>query len=164
MLQQTASGAFDRDSLTEGIGLKSCFTHLSMCDADTEVASRWYTLNCYRLSKVRPILPEAPMSAPTGPQRPAVHQKLQPLPSPGINFPLKYKCKVFYSNYCLNHCVNTLFLLLFQEFIDVQQASVILSCYLSLPIKGSGPTPSALMCEPSSNTNTFHACRQLRTV
>lgn len=108
MLWQTASGVFDRATLTEGIGLKSCFTHLSMCDADTEVASRWYTLNHHRLPKVQSSLSEPPLSAPTGPQRLAVHHKVQPPPSPAINFLFKYRVKVIYSDHCLNHCVNTL--------------------------------------------------------
>lgn len=135
MLWQTASRAFDRATLTEGIGLKSCFTHLSMCDADTEVASRWYALNRYRLSKVQPILPEAPLSMPTGPQRPVVHQKLQPPPLPGTNLPFKYKLKVFYSNHCLYHCVNTLSYLIPGLYSCVTGISYLdLSCYLSLLI------------------------------
>lgn len=127
MLWQTATGAFDRATLTEGIGLKSYFTHLSMCDADMEVASRWYTLNRYRLPKVQLSLPEASLSALTGPQRPGVHQKLQLPPSPAINFLFKYKVKVIYSDHCLNHCVNTLSFLIPGLYSCVMDSYIVLS-------------------------------------
>lgn len=75
MLQQTE--AFDRATLTEGIGLKRRFTHLAMCDAGIEVSTCCYALNRYR-PKAQPILPEAPLCTPADPQRPAFHQKLPP--------------------------------------------------------------------------------------
>lgn len=161
MLWQTASRAFDRATLTEGIGLKSCFTHLSMCDADTEVASRWYALNRYRLSKVQPILPEAPLSMPTGPQRPVVHQKLQPPPLPGTNLPFKYKLKVFYSNHCLNHCVNTLLLnSRTLQLCNRHQLSRRVLLPLSAYRSPSGPTLSTLIHKPSCPSNTNFVCLQ----